>query len=116
MHQVCQLVKISDHKIWSILDKYTERTRALSDYSGVTKVGIDETSIAKGQDYVSIFVDLEKKKTIFVAEGKGSTTVMEFAADLAQHNGNANQVTDVSCDMSPAFIKGIRDPPACLPI
>lgn len=109
VHQVCQLVKISDHKIWSILDKYTERTRALSDYSGVTKVGIDETSIAKGHDYVSLFVDLEKKKTIFVAEGKGSATVMEFAADLAQHNGNANQVTDVSCDMSPAFIKGTRE-------
>jgi transposase len=109
VHQVCQLVKISDHKIWSILDKYTERARALSDYRGVTKVGIDETSIAKGHDYVSLFVDLEKKKTIFVAEGKGSTTVMEFAADLAQHNGNANQVTDVSCDMSPAFIKGTRE-------
>lgn len=109
VHQVCQLVNISDYKVWSILDKYTESTRALSDYSAVTKVGIDETSIAKGHDYVSLFVDLEKKKTIFVAEGKGSATVMEFAVDLAQHNGDANQVTDVSCDMSPAFIKGVRE-------
>ena len=109
VHQICQLVKISDHKVWSILDKYTENTRALSDYSQVTKVGIDETSIAKGHDYVSLFVDLEKKKTIFVAEGKGSATVMEFGVDLAQHNGDTNKVTDVSCDMSPAFIKGVRE-------
>ena len=92
VHQVCQLVNISDHKVWSILDKYTEQTRALSDYSQVTKVGMDETSIAKGHDYVTLFVDLERKKTIFVAEGKDNSTVKAFVADLAQHKGNASGV------------------------
>ena len=109
VHQVCQLVNISDHKVWSILDKYTEQTRALNDYSQVTKVGMDETSIAKGHDYVTLFVDLERKKTIFVAEGKDNSTVKAFVADLAQHKGNASNVTDVSCDMSPAFIKGVKE-------
>lgn len=109
VHQVCQIVKMSDHKVWSILDKYTEQTRDLNDYSKVTKVGMDETSIAKGHEYVSLFVDLEKRKTIFVAEGKDSATVKAFAADLAQHKGDASKVTDVSCDMSPAFIKGVRE-------
>jgi len=109
VHQVCQLVNISDHKVWSILDKYTEQTRALNDYSQVTKVGMDETSIAKGHDYVTLFVDLEKKKTIFVAEGKDNATVKAFVADLAQHKGKTSNITDVSCDMSPAFIKGVKD-------
>lgn len=109
VHQVCQLVNLSDHKVWSILDKYTEQTRALNDYSQVTKVAMDETSIAKGHDYVTLFVDLEKKKTIFVAEGKDNATVKAFVADLAQHKGNTSNITDVSCDMSPAFIKGVKD-------
>ena len=109
VHQVCQLVNISDYKVWSNLDKYTESTRELSDYSRVTKVGMDETSIAKGHDYVTLFVDLEKKKTIFVAEGKDNLTVKAFVDDLAQHQGSANNITDVSCDMSPAFIKGVRE-------
>lgn len=109
VHQVCQLVKISDHKVWSILDKYTEQTRDLNDYSEVTKLGMDETSIAKGHDYVSLFVDLDKRKTIFVAEGKDSATVKAFAEDLAKHQGDVNNVTDVSCDMSPAFIKGVKE-------
>ena len=65
VHLVCQLVKISDYKVWSILDKYTGTVRELNDYSNVTKVGMDETSISKGHDYVTLFVDLEKKKTIF---------------------------------------------------
>ena len=62
VHNVSQLVKMSDHKIWSILDKYTEKTRELSDYSKVTALGMDETSIAKGHDYISLFVDWLRKK------------------------------------------------------
>jgi transposase len=109
VHNVSQLVKMSDHKIWSILDKYTEKTRELSDYSKVTVIGMDETSIAKGHDYISLFVDLTEKKTIFVAEGKDNATVRAFKEDLEKHNGNAGNITDVSCDMSPAFIKGVKD-------
>ena len=109
VHNVSQLVKMSDHKIWSILDKYTEKTRELSDYSEVTTLGMDETSIAKGHDYISLFVDLIEKKTIFVAEGKDSATVKAFKEDLEKHNGAAKNITDVSCDMSPAFIKGVKD-------
>lgn len=109
VHQICQLVKISDYKVWSILDRYTEKARDLNDYSDVTKIGVDETSIAKGHDYVSLFVDLEKKKTIFVAEGKDSSTIKAFVEDLVRHNGNVDNVTDVSCDMSPAFIKGVKE-------
>lgn len=109
VHQVCKLAKITDYKVWSILDKYTEKTRDLNDYTEVTKMGMDETSLAKGHDYVTLFVDLDKKKTMFVAEGKDNATVKAFVADLARHQGDANKITDVSCDMSPAFIKGVKE-------
>jgi transposase len=109
VHQVAKLIHSSDHKIWSILDKYVERARSNNDYSNVTQIGVDETSIAKGHDYVSLFVDLAKRRTIFVAEGKGSSTVTEFKQDFEAHGGKAGAITDVSCDMSPAFIKGVRD-------
>ena len=32
-----------------------------------------------------------------------------FKEDLEKHNGDAGNITDVSCDMSPAFIKGVKD-------
>ncbi len=73
------------------------------------KLGVDETSKAKGHDYVSLFVDLEKRRTIFVAEGKGSETMAAFAGDFKEHHGNPADITDVSIDMSPAFIKGVED-------
>ena len=109
IHQIAKLIHSSDHKVWSILDKYVEGALATADYSEVTQIGIDETSIAKGHDYVSLFVDLQQKKTIFVTEGKGSATVAEFKKDFEAHHGQASSITDVSCDMSPAFIKGVKD-------
>lgn len=109
VHNVGELVKVSDHKLWSILDKYTEEARKLNNYSEVTALGMDETSIAKGHDYISLFVDLVAKKTIFVAEGESNTTVKAFKEDFEKHNGKGSNITDVSCDMSPAFIKGVKE-------
>ena len=36
-------------------------------------------------------------------------TVIDFTKDLLDHNATPNQITEVSCDMSPAFIKGVKE-------
>ncbi len=40
---------------------------------------------------------------------KAVKTVVDFVAVLEQQKGNKEQVKSVSCDMSPAFIKGIKE-------
>jgi transposase len=77
------------------------------DYSGVRRVGMDETSGAKGQDYISIFADLDARRVLFATEGRCAQTVERFATDLAEHGGDPEKVTDTSSDMSTAFISGI---------
>jgi len=100
---------VEDNKLWRMMNYYTEAARQFEDYSGVKRVGIDETSKTKGHDYVTLFVDLEESKTIFVAEGKGSETLEEFKKDLTEHGGKSENITDASLDMSPAFIKGVEE-------
>jgi transposase len=109
VNQVAKLIHSSDHKVWSILDKYVDNARADENYSEVTQLGMDETSIAKGHDYITLFVDLKKKRTLFVTEGKGSATVTAFKKDFEAHAGETSAITDISCDMSPAFIKGVTE-------
>jgi len=109
VNKVSQIIKVDDNKLWRMMHHYTEAAREKDDYFGVKQLGVDETSKAKGHDYVSLFVDLEKKRTIFVAEGKGSETMALFTEDFKEHQGNPHAVTDVSIDMSPAFIKGVED-------
>ena len=108
VHSVCQIISESDHKIWRILKKYVDRALESQDYSHITAVGMDETSRTKGHNYITLFVDMLKGKTVHVAEGKGHKTVSEFVDVLESHNGDRNQIKDVSCDMSPAFIKGVK--------
>lgn len=109
VHQVCETVGTYDAKVWNVLKSYTEECLKYSDYSEVTKVGLDETAARRGHDYVTLFVDLEEKKTIFVTEGKSNETVVEFVKDLEEHDGNAENINTISCDMSPAFIKGVEE-------
>lgn len=109
VNQVSQLVRTSDDKLWRMLDRYVEKARENEDFSQLTAVGVDETSKKKHHDYISLFVDMEKRKTIFITEGKSSQTVKDFKEDLKQHGGKVENIKDISCDMSPAFIKGVKE-------
>jgi len=109
VHSVCQIINESDNKIWRLLEKYVDSALEHEDYSHITAVGMDETSRSKGHNYISLFVDMVKGKTVHVAEGKDHKTVKDFVQSLEKHNGDRNQIKDASCDMSPAFIKGIKE-------
>jgi len=107
VHQVGRMTGVSDDRLWHLLEVYVNAARYEEDWSEVTAVGMDETSVAKGHDYITLFVDMEKRRTLHIAEGKDSGTVKEFVDTLKAHGGTPGQVTEVSCDMSPAFIKGV---------
>jgi transposase len=109
VHQVSRLLGVYDSKLWKMIKAYTETARACEDFSSVSVVGVDETSARKGHDYVTLFVDLEDKRTLFVAEGRDNKVVADFVEDLAVHKGDAEQICQISCDMSPAFIRGVED-------
>ena len=107
--QVGDLINESDDKLWQMLDKYIDAGRELEDFSELKSVGVDETSKKKNHDYISLFVDMEKRKTVYITEGKSSKTVNDFKENLELHGGNAKNIENVSCDMSPAFIKGVKE-------
>ncbi len=107
---VADLVGEHDTRLWRLLHHHVEAARTTLDLAAVTRVGVDETSAKRGQDYVSLFVDLDapKPRVIFATQGRDHTTVERFAADLVAHGGDPAQVRDVSADMSPAFERGVR--------
>jgi len=109
IHSVCQIINESDNKIWRLLEQYVDKALESEDYSHITAVGMDETSRTKGHNYITLFVDMIKGKTVHVAEGKDHKTVNDFVEALESHNGDRRQIKDASCDMSPAFIKGVKE-------
>lgn len=106
VRQVEALCRIGDDKLWNMIRRYVDDARELLDMSMLQTLGVDETSIRKGHNYVTLFVDVEQSKTLFVTEGRDSSTFKAFEADLIAHGGETAQVATISMDMSPAFIKG----------
>jgi len=109
VNAVSRLIDESDDKLWRMLKMYVEEARKNENYSNVKAIGIDETSRAKGHEYVTLFVDMNERKTIYVAEGKDAGTVKDFSSDFHEHGGDVKSIEDVSCDMSPAFISGVKE-------
>ena len=107
VNKVASLVRVSDDKLWTMIDRYISKTRVFENFENIKSIGLDETSRAKGHDYITLFVDLKERRTVFITQGKDNTTVDRFKEDLEAHNGKANNIKEVSVDMSPAFKKGI---------
>lgn len=98
-----------DTRIWRVIDHYVQSARAQVDHSEVRRVGMDETSARRGQDYITLFYDMDQRQLLFGTEGRDHTTVQAFAEDLKAHNGAPENITDACLDMSKAFIKGVNE-------
>ena len=106
---VAGLVRETDHRLWRVLEHYVEKARATVEMADVHAVGVDETSSRRGHDYITLFVDLVAKRLLFATPGKDGQTFARFAEDLQAHGGHAENITEVSMDLSPAFQKGAAE-------
>ncbi len=52
-----------------MLDVYVDAARFYEDFSEIRTIGLDETSVAKGHDYITLFEDMEQKRTIHISDG-----------------------------------------------
>jgi transposase len=98
---------IHDTQVWRVIKYYVNKLWKEQDWSEVTKTGIDETSSKKGHNYITIFVDMIRNNVIFATEGKGSETIKKFVDEMKNHGAEPSQITDVTIDMSPAYISGV---------
>lgn len=106
---LARLIGVSDGAIWRVLAFHVERAIASMDLSKLKEIGVDETSARRGHEYISMFYDLIGRRLVHVAEGKDATVIADFAQELARRGVQAEQIREVSCDMSSAMIKGITE-------
>ncbi|WP_086380956.1 ISL3 family transposase, partial [Caballeronia sordidicola] len=104
---VARIVGESAYRCMEVCNRYVEMALEVADFSHVTSLAIDETSRARGHAYVSLAADAKARRVIFVTEGRDAKTIEALAADLLAHGCPPEQITSVSIDMSPAFIKGV---------
>ncbi len=96
-----------DTRVWRVIHHYVEQARAQQDCSVVRQVGMEETASRRGHQSVSLCVDLERAHVRFATEGKDAPSRPSRQIWPA-HRGQSAQVTEVACELSPAFIAGVQ--------
>ncbi len=106
VRQPAARLRCEDKQLWRRIKFYVDQARALESFEGMQIVGIDETSLRRGQHYITVVHDLDAKRLLFATEGRDHQAVLHFAADLKAHGGDPAEVRHVCMDMSAAYAKG----------
>jgi transposase len=104
---VARIVGLSWHRVAAICKRYVDLALDQADFSQVKRLAADETSRARGHEYITLVADADERRVLFVTEGRDAATIGAFAEDLQAHGGNPQAIESISIDMSPAFIKGV---------
>ena len=104
-----RLVGESRHRVATICERYVDLALAQADFSAVRELAIDETSRAKGHDYITLAADAAQRRVLAVAEGRSAESIGALATEMASRGCDPAEVESVSIDMSPAFIRGCAE-------
>lgn len=106
---VGRIIDEHDTRLWRMLKAHVAAAYSQTDWSQVTCVGCDEMSVRKGHHYVSAFCDLIGKRVLFAVPGKDKKVWNSFTKALEEHYGHHRTIVEVSIDMSPAYLAGVKE-------
>jgi len=104
-----RIIGVTDKRLWRVVMHYVSEAVGRLDLSLLRAFGFDETAAKRGHNYVTVFIDLDRKHkpVLFATPGKGRAVVVQFKRFLRSHGGDPGRVVEVVCDMSPAFLSAV---------
>lgn len=106
--EAARVTGASAYQVQQIMTIAIEQKISEQDLSEVRRLAIDETSVAKGHDFVTIAGDADGRRVIDVQPGRGKDTVVAVAETLTERGGDPTQITDICLDMSGAYKAGVE--------
>ena len=106
---VAEALGEDDRRLWDMLGRAVAQARGSADYSGVRRVGIDETSRSRGHTYISTMLDLDGRRCVAVTDGNDRGSVGRMCGQLEAHGGDRAAITEVTRDMSGSFSSGVSE-------
>jgi transposase len=96
---VSQLMRIAWRTVGWICQRVSDEALATRDLcAGLSRIGVDEISIRKGQRYLTVVVDHDTGRLVWAAPGRDRKTVEKFLDLLGKQR--CHQLKLVSCDMA----------------
>ncbi|TYP84691.1 transposase [Nitrosomonas communis] len=106
--RVAELMQVDPQRIWPIFNHWVGKALHADNPAAVSQLGVDKTSTRKGRNYITVGVDRESERVVYVNERKGRQAVQAIGRHLQAKGAQAEQIQQVSVDLSPAFIAGVK--------
>ena len=115
VHGLCKLMPVSDvclhtglnHKTVKAIDKhFLKEELGRIDFSSVRLLAVDEISERKGYHYLTIVIDYETGRVLYVAKKRRARTLKRFFRMLSRRQ--RRRIKAVALDMWDPYIKAVR--------
>jgi transposase len=105
--QVAQHLAIDWKTVKNIDKVYLERDYGQPELKGLRILAIDEISIRKGHNYLTVVLDFVTGRVVFVGKNRSAKTLKRFFNQLS--SGQRKRIEAVAMDMWDPFIKAVED-------
>lgn len=102
-------LRVHDTLLWRMLRRHVSEAHTLQEIGRPIRIGVDETAAKRGHEYITIFVDLDARRVLFGCQGRSGVALAQFRAFLEGKGVDGDTAFEFVCDMSPAFLSGIRE-------
>lgn len=103
---VAEHVGLSWHAVKEIDKRRLQREVGTACYDGLRLLAVDEVAVHKGHTYLTIVLDLETGRIVWVGKGRTEATLASFFAELTPEQRNA--IEAVASDMASGFRTAIE--------
>lgn len=103
-----KILRCNEKSLTRIMRYWVQKAVDDDDLSTVQSVALDETSFKRGQSYVTVVIDADKRRVIDVEQGRSEQQVIDFSYKLESKGGSSEHIAFVSSDLSAAYRSGIQ--------
>ena len=107
--KAAEILRCNEKSLSAILSYWVNEAVSRQDLKGLVRLAVDETSRLRGHDYVTVFVDADRRRVIDVEQGREKSVISTFAEKLEKHGGSKEAVCAVTSDMSKSYLPGIAE-------
>ena len=103
-----KLLRCNEKSLTRILRYWVEKAISEDDLGEVRSIAADETSFKRGQSYVTVVVDAQRRRVIDVEDGRTAQQIIDFSYKLEEKGGSCEKIQYVTSDLSAAYRSGFQ--------
>ena len=107
--RAAKVLRCNEKTLENFMHHWVNKADEARSLATVARLAIDETSFKRGHDYVTIAIDADGKRVIYVERGRDKEAVALVADKLSHHDCDCSKISAVTSDMSKSYVPAIAE-------